>query len=320
VRALGTALTPEGLADRLTALGGADWARGQPVAVAVSGGADSLALLKLAAAAFGAQLRALTFDHGLRAASTGEARMVAAIAHGLGMPHATLGPVPLAAGVGLQAAAREARYAAFADWCRAHGVAVLLTAHHADDQAETLLMRIGRGAGLAGLAGIRARQRIAGLLVIRPFLDVSRARLRAVLDGTGWMPAEDPSNADDRFDRSKVRKWLSATPGLDPVRASASASHLAEADAAIDWAVAQAWASRWGEGGLDLGGLPAEIARRLLARALAERGADARGDAVARLHARGGGTLGGIVARSDGGVWRFRPAPPRRLSEGRRRP
>ncbi|WP_448585830.1 tRNA lysidine(34) synthetase TilS, partial [Thermaurantiacus sp.] len=231
-----------------------------------------------------------------------------------------LGPVPLPPGPGLQAAARQARYAAFARWCRAHAVPVLLTAHHADDQAETLLLRLGRGAGLAGLAGIRACQRIEGLLIVRPLLDVRREALRALVAARGWVPAEDPSNADPRFDRARVRRLLEGTEALDPVRVAASADHLAEAEAAIAWAVARAFESRFRDDRLDLDGLPRELARRLLARAFEARGVAVRGEAVARLLDRGQGTLGGVSARGAGNIWTFRAAPPRRVRQGQTRP
>lgn len=124
------------------------------VALAVSGGPDSMALLALAAAALPGRITALTVDHGLRAAAAAEAAGVAAQCAARGIAHATLrrdGP-PIRANV--QARARAARYALMADWCRAHGAGLLLTAHHADDQAETLLMRLNRASGSDGLAGI----------------------------------------------------------------------------------------------------------------------------------------------------------------------
>ena len=129
--------------------------RTAPIGVAVSGGPDSLALLLLAHAARPGRIRAATVDHGLRAESAAEARFVAEICAHRGIPHAILPPpaAPLAAG---QAAARAFRYARLDRWCAHHRLSFLLTGHHANDQAETLLMRLARGSGVAGLSGIRA--------------------------------------------------------------------------------------------------------------------------------------------------------------------
>lgn len=287
-------------------------AAGQRLGVAVSGGADSLALLKLAAEAFPGQLDAWTVDHGLRAESGDEARAVAAICASIGVPHEILPIDGTIRGGDLQAQAREARYRAMARQAEARGVAALITAHHADDQAETLLMRLNRGSGLAGLSGIRAVEHLHGVAVLRPLLAFRRKMLRTVLDGTGWPIAEDPSNLDERFDRTRVRRLL-ARGGLHAGAAVQSAAHLAEAEAALQWVVERAWESRRREdGALDLEGLPDEIARRLLARAFAALGATPRGAAVARLWARGGGTLAGFRATARDGLWRLAPAPPRR--------
>jgi len=128
------------------------------LAVAVSGGPDSLALMLLAHAVPGLTVTALTVDHGLRPEAAEEARFVAALAAARGIAHHIL-PVRVEdCGQGVQAAARAARYAALGGWCASAGVGLLATAHHADDQAETLLMRLARGAGVGGLAGIRRKR------------------------------------------------------------------------------------------------------------------------------------------------------------------
>ncbi|MFQ3666941.1 MAG: tRNA lysidine(34) synthetase TilS [Sphingomonadaceae bacterium] len=279
-----------------------------PLAVAVSGGADSLALLKLSAEAFAGKVQALTVDHGLRAESAREAAQVAAIARSLGVPHAILPPDAPIGQANVQAEAREARYLRLARHCREQGLAALLTAHHADDQAETLVMRLNRGSGLAGLAGIRARQFLHGCLVLRPLLSQRRCAVRALLCGTGWEVVADPSNEDGRFDRARARRLLAGTSGLDAARAAASAAHLADAHEALLWATERAWASRVsGRFHLDLEDLPPELCRQLLARAFHELGLEPRGGAIARLLARGGGTLAGVRVRVRANVWIVSP-------------
>lgn len=315
------------LGDRLPALIGRPLGDGEPLAIAVSGGADSLALLLLAHNEFGDRVRALTVDHGLRADSAGEAAAVAAICARLGVPHATLrwtGDKPAA---NVQAAARAARYRLMADWCAAQGVALLATAHHADDQAETLLMRLARGAGLGGLAGVRAlRPLVAGVTLLRPLLDARRDALAAIVAAAGLTPADDPSNRDPRYDRTRARRWLAAQGDLDAAPVAASAAHLAEAEAALAWTADLAWAGRAvvapGRVELDADGLPRELQRRLVGRALGALGAGAlRGPDVDRLLDRlaagHAATLGGISARA-GKVWRFSVAPPRRSGAGAR--
>lgn len=308
-------LGPDAFTDSCRALGlGEDG----PLAVAVSGGPDSLALLLIAHRAFPGRLRALTVDHGLRDGSAGEAAMVATACAGLGVPHATLawtGDKPRAS---LQAAARDARYALMDDWCATNGVAWLLTAHHADDQAETLLMRLARGSGSAGLAGIRARRVLpAGTTLLRPLLGVRRSALHEIVAASGLAPVDDPANRDPRHDRTGARATLAATPWLDPVRLAAAAAHLAEAEAALDWTARLAWDSRVTIGEavvIDVAGLPPEIRRRLVVRALALSGDSPDGPAIDRmiadLAAGGTATLAGI--RGVGGpMWTFSRVPHR---------
>lgn len=279
-------------------------------------------MLWLAAEAFGPRVAVLSVDHGLRPEAAGECAAVAALAAGLGLRHATLTLEKPPGPGNIQAEARDARYAAMAGWCRERGIDFLLTAHHADDQAETLLLRLVRGSGLAGLAGIRPTQRLHGIMVLRPLLTWRRADLADALAPSGWAVAEDPSNRNPRFDRTLARNLLAREPFLRPGRLAATAGFLAEAEDALGWAADRAWASRAtavdGAILIDPEGLPAELGRRLLLRGLAELGHPAAsGPDVARLLARlaagGSGTLGGVKAQALGdGRWRLSPAPPRR--------
>lgn len=310
-------LTAEALAARVTALSGLPLQT--PVAVAVSGGADSLALLRLANAAFPV-VQLLTMDHGLRAESATEADMVVERARELGVPAAVLRPAsPLPAG-NLQHAARQARYQAMAGWCRNHRLPLLLTAHHADDQAETLLLRLARGSGLAGLTGIREARDLDGVQLLRPLLGWTRAELRATLADSGWTPVDDPSNRDPRFDRTRARQLLADTPWLDATQLAHSAACLADAEAALHWAATRAFDSRVIADGpaliADAEGLPAELRRRLLLQALAALGAQADGPTLQRLlHTLDSGraaTIAGVKATPlRCGQWRLAPAPPR---------
>jgi tRNA(Ile)-lysidine synthase len=204
---------------------------------------------------------------------------------------------------------------------------VLLTAHHANDQAETLLMRAARGSGLQGLAGIRPAVDLSGVRVIRPLLHVPRAELAAIVADFGWQPVDDPSNRDPRFDRTAARGLFAAADWLNPVRLAATAAHLAAAEEALAWATDTAWRSRVvhadGEVRIDTEGLPADIQRRLLVAAAAVFAANpADGSGVERLRLRlsagRGGTLAGVRARALGhGLWLLAPAPPRRASRRR---
>lgn len=295
--------------------------------VAVSGGPDSLALLLLAAAAFPGQVEAATMDHGLRSESAGEAAMVAEVAGRTGAEHRILAPHwerPPARN--LPAAARRARYAALCGWAAERRLAYILTAHHLDDQAETLLMRLGRGAGVAGLAGVRAvtryRDGAATGTIVRPLLRWRKAQLVQIVAGCGLSAVQDPTNADERLDRTHVRRLLAATPQLDPVRLADAAAHLADADAALAWMADDLFAQRCStgtDGSMTLAahGLPHELQRRLLVKALARfTGVRAfPGPKVNRLlsllSAGEAGMLGDVRV-FPGPSWRFEHAPPRR--------
>jgi tRNA(Ile)-lysidine synthase len=213
------------------------------VAVAVSGGSDSLALL---AAVDGwrkapgrPRVVVLTVDHGLSPGSDAAAKRVAAIAAARGLDARLLtwsGPKPRS---NIEAAARLARYRLLAAAARAAGATHLLTAHSLDDQAETFLMRIERGAGVFGLAAMRRMIELDGLVLFRPFLAVPRSRLAATTAKAGLAAFEDPMNADPRFLRVRVRRALPALAeaGIGPELLAAAAARLGEAADAIDAAV-----------------------------------------------------------------------------------
>jgi tRNA(Ile)-lysidine synthase len=284
------------------------------IAVATSGGPDSLALLSLATAAFPGRVTALTVDHRLRSEAAAEAASVAAQCAASGLPHVTLLREGGDFTNNIQARARAARYALMGDWCAAHGYGLLLTAHHADDQAETLLMRLNRASGSDGLAAIRPARRLQpSVMLVRPLLAARKADLAAITAADGWRQVDDPSNRDLRHDRTAMRALLAATPALDAAALAASAAHLAADAEALAWAADLAWAGRVQEvdGRLlfDAGGLPAALVQRLLARAVETlAGRQARGSDIARLAARLGagatGTLAGIVAR-PGTIWQL---------------
>ncbi len=296
------------------------WQGEGTLGLAVSGGPDSLALLLLAHAARPGQVAAATVDHGLRPANADEAEMVAAVCARLGVPHRIL-PVRLTQG-NVQAQARAARYAALAAWLAELGLYGLATAHHADDQAETLLLRLNRGSGVAGLAGVRELGYVPGTRVplIRPLLSWRRSELGAIVAGAGLVAADDPSNRDDRFDRARIRKALAAADWLDVPALAASAAHLADADTAIDWATAREWQDCVTRAPLGLvyrPQAPRAIALRVLSRIVTELDGEApRGSAIARLFdsliTRQPASIGGLVARPLPEGWSFTRAPARK--------
>jgi tRNA(Ile)-lysidine synthase len=279
-----------------------------------------MALLLLAAAALPLRIEAATVDHGLRPESENEAATVAKLSRKLGIPHTVL-HVTVAAG-NLQSEARAARYAALGEWMEHRSLAALATAHHADDQAETLLMRLNRGSGVGGLAGVRAVGPVPGYrhLLVRPLLGWRRAELAQIVTDAGVVAAQDPSNTDDRFDRARLRKGLLAADWLNVPAITQSAAHLADADAALDWAAQREWADRVSEQGLGITyrpQAPRAIALRVVSRIVAQLdGGQPRGSAVARLFdalvAKQTVSIGNLVARATHDGWSFTRAPQRR--------
>ncbi|WP_205479165.1 tRNA lysidine(34) synthetase TilS [Sphingomonas arenae] len=290
-----------------------------PIGVAVSGGPDSLALLLLTAAARPGAVEAATVDHQLRPESGAEAGMVAEVCARLNVSHAVLA-VSVPAGASLQAQARSARYAALEDWARSRHLHAIATAHHADDQAETLLMRLSRGAGLGGLAGVRASRLLGEVQLIRPLLGWRKRELEAIVADAGLEPLEDPSNQDKRHDRTQARQLLAAVPWLDPALIARSAAHLEDAEEALQAVTTRLAAERLEFADrrcrLDAADLPRELQRRLLLAAITRldgptpRGPDL--DRALGVLAQGGTcTLSGL--KLEGGqTWRLSPAPPRR--------
>lgn len=215
------------------------------LAVAVSGGADSMALCLLAdawARARGGRVTALTVDHRLRLESAAEAAQVTEWLGGRGIATVTLvrpGPAPASR---LQERAREARYALMTAWCRDNGVLHLLLGHHRGDQAETVLMRRRRASGVRGLAGMATVVETADVRLLRPLLTVAPERLRAVLTAARQPWIEDPSNRDRRFERVRVRADLAALDAGAVDAVLADAARQAAADAALEAATARALA------------------------------------------------------------------------------
>lgn len=215
------------------------------LAAAVSGGADSMALMVLAhawAKECGGTAEALIVDHGLRPESGGEAAAAARTLSGLGIPAGILSLRGLARGPGLAARARTARYRALSDACRERGILHLLLGHHAADQAETVIMRGLAGSGRQGMAGMAALVETPGLRLLRPLLGVPPGRLRATLLEAGVTWIEDPSNADPRAQRARLRSLRRDRDGSGPAtRALVEAAAAYGRQRARDEADAARW-------------------------------------------------------------------------------
>jgi tRNA(Ile)-lysidine synthase len=269
----------------------------QGVALAVSGGSDSVALMVLFAdwlrqlGSDGDRHTVLTVDHRLRAKSGAEARAVAEHAAQLGFRHAVLEWQGAKPQTGLQAAAREARYRLMGDYMAAHGLGTLLVAHTREDQAETLLMRLARGSGLDGLAAMAPSTEVGlsggcdRVRIVRPLLSVSSARLRATLTERGIAWLEDPSNDEPAFERSRWRAARSDLErlGLSSERLALSARRLRRARAALEAVTDDCCAADGGLVRIDPVGAfridrqrlkrtPEEIAMRVIARCITAAG------------------------------------------------
>ncbi|MBV9560746.1 MAG: tRNA lysidine(34) synthetase TilS [Bradyrhizobium sp.] len=219
----------------------ADWRSAPAIVLAVSGGPDSVALMWLAARwgralARGPRLVAVTVDHGLRPEAAGEARAVKRLARALALEHRTMRWTGAKPKTGVPAAARAARYRLLAQAARAAGATHVFTAHTRDDQAETLLMRLLRGSGIAGLAAMARESPRDGVVLARPLLDVPKSRLIATLSRTKIGFADDPSNRDPTFTRPRLRALLPAlaAEGGDARAFARLASRFARANAALE--------------------------------------------------------------------------------------
>lgn len=244
---------PTPSADRLTAPNGSNpcgpglhaWCRRwpqnttSPVAVAYSAGADSTALLQAALERWPDSVVALHVHHGLQAAADHFEAVARATCERLGVPlHCAHLDARHRAGQSPEDAARQHRYTALADLARAAGVKTVLLAQHADDQAETVLLALSRGAGLPGLAAMPERFERHGVVFGRPLLDLPSADLRAWLRAGDHAFVDDPSNADTRFTRNRIRAqlmpaWDTCFPGFRPMLAR-SARHAAQAQGLLD--------------------------------------------------------------------------------------
>jgi tRNA(Ile)-lysidine synthase len=309
------------------------------IVIAVSGGPDSMALMHLLALWRVPDRRpsclVATVDHGLRPEAADEAAFVARQAGRLGLPHRTLvwtGDKPR---TGIQEAAREARYSLLVQAASEADASHLVTAHTLDDQAETVLMRLSRGSGLSGLAGMRRERDRQGIRHARPLLDLPKSTFLDLCREQGWPFVSDPSNANERFARVRWRRImpLLAAEGLTAERLARLAERAAQADEALDIKAGEALeraGPRREPDGLAfqaeiLASEPFEIAVRVLAQALARIGPGLEGSRLHRLEActerlreaiRAGEalrlTIAGALVRLDrSGRVAMGPEPPR---------
>jgi tRNA(Ile)-lysidine synthase len=320
----------------------ADWKSAPAIVLAVSGGPDSIALMWLAARwrralARGPRLVAVTVDHGLRTEAAREARDVKRLARSLEVPHRTLRWTGTKPNTGLPAAARAARYRLLAQAARSNGATHILTAHTRDDQAETLLMRMLRGSGIAGLAAMTRVSEREGLWLARPLLDVSKAQLVATLNRARINFADDPTNRDVSYTRPRLRALMPALAeeGGDSKNLARLAARLARANAALEVLADGAErylalrdrndAARFGFDATAFAGLAEEIRLRLLKRAIDRVGHEGPAElgkleavlAVLDQAIAAGGpkqklTLAGAMVTLIGGRIHVEPAPPRR--------
>ena len=255
---------------------------GHNLLLAVSGGADSVAMMGLVAGwatrRDGSVPLVAVVDHGLRTGSAEEAAFVAASAARLNLPCAVLTWQGSRPASGLQEAARAARYGLLARHAAGVGATMLVTAHTLDDQAETVMMRMARGSGLTGLAGMRACKITQGLAHARPFLSVPKSRMIAACRHHGWDWIDDPSNANAMFARVRWRGLMPALAreGLSAERLGTLARRMAEADDALHamsqealrTARYQSGPERWRLDAVTLAALPFAVAVRVVGHAV----------------------------------------------------
>ncbi|GAA4050974.1 tRNA lysidine(34) synthetase TilS [Erythrobacter jejuensis] len=278
-----------------------------------------MAMLALAAATRPGEIEVATVNHGLRPEAADECALVLAACEARDISCTVL-TVEVGAG-NLQTEAREGRYRALLAWASDRGLQAVATAHHADDQAETVLMRLMRGSGLQGLAGIRPQVVFENtdIPVIRPLLGFRRDELREVIAETGMPFASDPSNEDESFDRVRMRKAIADADWLDPVAITRSAGHLSEAESTLEALADQFWRKRSdaGEGEVTVPMTDFNDSNaRLIVRAATSLGASVRlGDVIALLGnemaQRGKANIAGVLIEQVGQTYRIRREPPR---------
>jgi len=276
-----------------------------------------MALLAVAHEVLGDGIEVATVDHGLRSEAAEECALVARVCAERNIPCRVL-TVRVEQG-NVQDRARAARYAALGTWARERELAALATAHHADDQAETLLMRLNRGSGLAGLAGIRPSATIEGCAVpvVRPLLALRKQELRDFVERLGIPFVEDPSNRDESYDRVRIRRALEHADWIDPVALARSAAHLEEADQALQLVADQVWEDAAVVGDTHIAvpvGLTSDTSARLIARAIAILGGEiSHGEVAAFLKgADRRGNIAGVLVERRGDRFICTLEPPRR--------
>jgi len=323
----------------------AAWKPAPAIVLAVSGGPDSVAMMWLAARwrrvlRDGPRLVAVTVDHQLRKEAAREALDVKRLAQTLGIEHRTLRWSGIKPKTGLPAAAREARYRLLAQAARRCGATHILIAHTQDDQAETLLMRMSRGSGLAGLAAMARESPRDGVVLARPLLGVAKARLLATLDKAGIPFALDPTNHDSSYTRPRFRALMPvlAAEGCDARNLTRLAARLDRANVALEAMAdgAERFLAQRNGGALQPGfdalafaALPDELRVRLLVRAIDRVGHGGPAELgkveslAAALEVAGAGSdvtktarlrqtlAGALITLAGGRIW-IEPAPPRR--------
>jgi tRNA(Ile)-lysidine synthase len=280
------------------------------LAVAVSGGADSMALCLLAdrwARMRGGRVVGLIVDHGLRPEAAAEAAAVGGWLAVRGISHHVLHWTADKPNSGVQAAARRARYALLREWCAGAGVLHLLLAHHQDDQAETVLLRLARGSGVDGLAAMAPIVATPELCILRPLLAIPRAHLVATLTACGQTWLDDPSNANPVFQRVRLRRMAPAlaAEGMTPRRLAATAGRFEQARQALEQATADLMVDAVtldpaGFARLDIGRLaraPRDVSLRLVGRVCRTIGGGCYPSRLDKLERLLGELLDGLAKR-----------------------
>jgi tRNA(Ile)-lysidine synthase len=310
-------------------------ARARTLLIAVSGGPDSTALLLMAAewaTRRRTRIEAATVDHGLRPESADEAKAVAALAARLGVSHRILQWKGVKPTSRLQERAREARYRLLVDHAKAIGADALLTAHHADDQAETVLFRLLRGSGVAGLRGMELTTMREGMTIARPLIGLKKRDLVAFANARGAPFVDDPSNADPRFARTRLRALLArlGEEGLDAEALDRLARRAGETEQALAHLTIEVEARLGADEAIDARSLyaaPIAIVQRILSRRIAAAGgrdpsriglekiealALALHDALRERRAHAANVGGALVRLTVKGRLSFAPEPARK--------